>query len=136
MRARQLAIVLKPVRGKFQTAPDPVSSEHKVDCTAKLVGDQVTNCACPIAGLANSDDRRAANFLPFEQQMRPRMPVHVPVPPDRHATILSRESAVLCCVGGELMEYHGHRLTRLGLQQDAGSVELGIVAGRIWCELT
>jgi hypothetical protein len=34
-----LAIVAKPVRGKFQTAPDPLRSKYKVNCTAELVGD-------------------------------------------------------------------------------------------------
>src|SRR5262245_5093728 len=67
--------------------------------------------------------------------MRPWMTVQVPVPPDRHATVSSRERAVLGSVGGELMEYHGHRLTRLGLQQDARSADLGVVAGGVRCKL-
>src|SRR6185295_11296097 len=67
--------------------------------------------------------------------MRPRAPVQLLVPTDRHATILRRERAVLCSVGGELMEYRGHGLTRLGLQQDVRAADLGVVAGGIWFEL-
>src|SRR5262245_27301197 len=33
------------------------------------------------------------------------------------------------------MEYHGHRLTGLGLQKDARSLDLGVLAGGIGCEL-
>jgi hypothetical protein len=35
---RGFAICAKPVSGKFQTAPDPLWSQHKVNCTTELIG--------------------------------------------------------------------------------------------------
>src|SRR5262245_51798244 len=80
-------------------------------------------------------DRGTASFLPFEHEVKPRAAVDLSVPSDGHATLLCRERPVLCGVCGELMKYHGHRLTCLRLQQDVRAVDLGVAAGCVRCEL-
>src|SRR5262249_40998200 len=78
----RLAVVAQPVGRKFQAAMYPIGSKHKVDATAEFVGDEVTNGAGPIAGLAGSDDRGASDLLPFEHQRRPWLPVYPLIPLD------------------------------------------------------
>src|SRR5262245_14419779 len=57
------------------------------------------------------------------------------MPTDRHAPLVGRERAILCGVGGELMQHHGHRLTCLRLQNDFGAANLSVVAGGVRCKL-
>src|SRR5262245_58646832 len=63
-----LTIVDEPVSRKLQVAADPVWSQHKVNRTTELVGDQVTNGTRPVAGLPGGDHRGATDLLPFEHE--------------------------------------------------------------------
>src|SRR5262245_17760479 len=110
-------------------------SEDKVNRAAEFVWDQVANCARTIAGIAGSDDRGTTNLLPFEHQIRTRASVQPPMPPDRHVALLGRERAVLCGVGGELMEHYCHCLTGFRAQYDLGAADSGIVVCGIGCKL-
>src|SRR5262245_51777767 len=57
------------------------------------------------------------------------------MPPDRNVALLGRERAVLCGVGGELMEHYCHCLTGFRAQYDLGATDSGIVVCGIGCKL-
>src|SRR5262249_23862945 len=67
--------------------------------------------------------------------MRARVPVRPLPKPDRHAATLGAELAVLCGIGGKLMENNCYHLTRLRLQDDFGTVDLSVSARRIGRQL-
>src|SRR5262249_51359231 len=107
MRARlrnRPAGVAKPDSEKLEPTPHPLRSEDEVNLTAKLVRNEVANCARSKTDFAGSDDGGAIDLLPFEHHTR-RVTVRPSMPTDRHAPLVGRERAILCRVGGELMEH-------------------------------
>src|SRR5262245_10986384 len=58
-----------------------------------------------------------------------------PTPVDRHAPVAIRERAVLCSIGGELMEHHCQRLAGFCAKHDFGSTNIGVAGCGIWHEL-
>src|SRR5262249_1792670 len=63
------------------------------------------------------------------------MSVQPQFPPDRDSTLLGRERAIFCDIGGELMEHHGHSLSSFRTQHNFGAGDFGIVAHGIRREL-
>src|SRR5215470_4220394 len=86
-RARRRLRLSKPIVRKLQATLDPLRSEREVDRTAKLIGNEVANCARPKPRALGSCNRRPVHLRPFEDQMRMPMTVQPPLPPDHNAPI-------------------------------------------------
>src|SRR3974377_1698080 len=91
----------KGFTGNIQTTSNTIPSEREVDGTAKLVRDQFSDYARPVAGLLRRRYEGPTALLPLHQQARSRVPIGFPVPSDQYTPRLARERAILCGVGNQ-----------------------------------
>src|SRR5262249_8530555 len=92
------------------------------------------NCCRPKTGLTRSNDLRPAELLPFKHQTK-WVPVELPLPTDRDASVFCRQRPILCRVSCKLVQHHCYGLTGLRAQNHLGTADVVVVVRGIGSEL-